>query len=236
VHGKKNLSKVSVVGLSRALEHDKEQAEYFENLVFFNQAEDLKTKSMFFDRLCEARCWNSSQKKIMLLQKDQYEYFSNWHHSAVRSLIGLYPVRERDTEWISEHVYPRITMLDAQRSIKLLLRLGLVEKSRNGMLKLTAQHITTGSELLDVAALNFYRDTAELARNAIDHLPRHVRNVSGVTVGISRTAYDQIVEEINDFRTRIVNIAGKDIDSDRVYQVSVHFFPLSKTNIRKRTI
>ena len=38
IHGHKNLSKTSVVKLSQALEHTRTQAEYFENLVFFNQA------------------------------------------------------------------------------------------------------------------------------------------------------------------------------------------------------
>jgi uncharacterized protein (TIGR02147 family) len=236
VHGRKNISKVTAMRLSRALGHSENEAQYFENLVFFNQAADLNTRNMFFERLSEAQCWNKNQKQAKRLRKDQYEYFSTWYHSAVRSLIDMFDVREHDTEWVSRHVYPNITRLDAQRSLKLLQRLGLVELDKKGVFRLTAKHITTGDELLDVAALNFYSDTARLAQHSIDSLPRHVRNVSGVTAGISRTAYEEIVDEINAFRKRIVNITARDKDSDRVYQVCIHFFPLSKTNIRKRKI
>ncbi|MBD3392018.1 MAG: TIGR02147 family protein [Chitinivibrionales bacterium] len=236
IHGRKNLSKVSVLKLAKALELSEREAQYFENLVFFNQAGDHKTRNMFFEKLCEVKLSKAQQRRAKLLREDQYEYFSTWYHSAVRSLVDMFTVREGDTEWISEHVYPKITMLQAQRSLKLLQRLGLIELDNKGIYCLTARHISTGNELLDVAALNFYRETADLAKNSIDHLPRHARNVSGVTVGISRKAYEEIVDEINAFRKRIVSITNRDEDSDRVYQLCIHMFPMSKTNIRKRNV
>jgi uncharacterized protein (TIGR02147 family) len=228
IHGTKNLSKQSVYKLSKALHHTKSESEYFENLVFFNQAIVREERNHFYENLVSVRSRNPKAVAKTKLTKDQYEYYSEWYHSAVRSIIGLIRF-SGDYQQISQAVYPAILPKLAKKSIALLIRLGLVRKGKNNVYKLSMDHITTGEEILDLAVLNFHRKATELAGAAIDMLPKDQRNITGVTLGTSKKAYDEICEAAREFRQRVIDIVDSDKEkADRVYRLNVHLFPMSE--------
>jgi len=227
-HGTKNLTKTSVMKLSAALGHSRHEAEYFENLVFFNQAQSLDEKEHFFKLMNSVKSKNGCAAKARRLRTDQYEYLSVWYHSVIRSLIGMFGFNG-DYEWLARNVYPPILKKQAKASVALLERLGLIEKQSNGTYRLTDEHITTGDEISSLAALHYHRDMTRLAGMAIDNVAKERRNITGLTLGISEAAYKRIVEETNAFRKQIVQIAGEDKASDRVYQMNFHLFPLTRS-------
>ncbi len=55
IKGKRNLTKNSIVKISHAIGHSRDEAEYFENLVFFNQAKTIIEKTHFYSRVVEIR-------------------------------------------------------------------------------------------------------------------------------------------------------------------------------------
>jgi uncharacterized protein (TIGR02147 family) len=55
IEGKRNLTKSSIVKVSRAIGHSRDEADYFEHLVFFNQAATIEEKTHFYSRLIEMR-------------------------------------------------------------------------------------------------------------------------------------------------------------------------------------
>jgi uncharacterized protein (TIGR02147 family) len=63
---------------------------------------------------------------------------------------------------------------------------------------------------------------------AIDRFPPSERDVSSLTIGISKKSYSLIKQEIQEFKNRIIRIVDDDEDSDQVYNVNVQLFPLSK--------
>ncbi len=227
MNGKKNLSKSSVFKLSQALKHSKSEAEYFENLVFFNQSNDLTQRNHYFSLMNSIRSRIEGAAHIQKVRLDQYEYYANWYHSAVRSLIDLYPFKG-NYKWLAQKVFPTITPKQARQSVKLLVRLGLIKKKTDGYFEVPDKHISTGNELLDLAALNFHRECTRLAAESIETLPKDNRNITGLTMGISQNAYLRICEEANDFRQRITDIVEADDGCDRVYQMNIHIFPFSK--------
>jgi hypothetical protein len=79
------------------------------------------------------------------------------------------------------------------------------------------------------------RQMGEFAVKAMD-LPLSERDMSGVTMGITHRAYEQIKKEIADFRRRIVAIASADDDTEQVYRLNVQLFPLSERLGKKREI
>jgi uncharacterized protein (TIGR02147 family) len=66
-----------------------------------------------------------------------------------------------------------------------------------------------------------------LAEDALDRFPIDERNISSVTMGISRPCYDVIVAELAAFKERIIAIVNNDDASSRVYQLNVQLYPLS---------
>ena len=78
------------------------------------------------------------------------------------------------------------------------------------------------------ALANFHVRCAELAKNAINVLSSHERDITGMTVGISQEGLEKIRKEISATRARIAEIATSDNHADRVYQINFHVFPMSE--------
>ena len=78
-----------------------------------------------------------------------------------------------------------------------------------------------------VAARDMQRQMGEFAVKALD-LPLSERDMSGLTMGLTRRAYEKIRKEIADFRRRIVAIASEDDETEQVYRLNLQLFPLSE--------
>ena len=230
IHGKRDLTKESLVKVSRVIGHVTAESEYFENLVFFNKANDFKTRNYFFEKLNNVKSVESTAVRALEIRKDQYEFYSKWYHSAIRSLIDMYPFKD-DYSWLEKNVYPPITPREAKKSVQLLEKLGLIER-QNDTYKLTSKSITTGNEVFSLAVHNFHKEVADLAKNAMESLPQDKRNVSGLTLGISEQTYNRLSEEIQQFRQKIIQIVEQDQNADRTYQLVFHLFPVTNTNIK----
>jgi uncharacterized protein (TIGR02147 family) len=227
LHGSKNLSKSSIIKLINAIGLKKREAEYFENLVFFNQAIELIERTYFCEKMNSVKLQDRSVTIVQQTRRDQYEFYSKWHHSAVRSLIDMYPFSD-DYKWLAKSVYPPITTKQARKSVELLVKLGFIEKQKDGRYKLTSRNITSGNEIISLAALNFHKEATRLVEHALDTVPKEKRNITGLTLGISGNMYQKICDEIKEFRARIVNIVQDDQDADQTYQLNFHLFPITR--------
>lgn len=233
IHGKRDLTKESLVKVSLAIGHSKAEAEYFENLVFFNKATELKDRNYFYEKLNGVKTTEKAAVEAQQTRKDQYNFYSQWYHCAIRSLIDMYPFKD-DYHWLAKNVFPPITPKQAKKSVELLEKLGLIQRQKNGTYTLTSKNITTGNEIVSLAVHNFHRESADLAKNALESLPLDKRNITGLTLGISEKTYFQISEEIQQFRSKIVRIAGQDEKADRTYQLNFHLFPITNTAIKAK--
>jgi hypothetical protein len=99
----------------------------------------------------------------------------------------------------------------------------------------TDRVVTTGPlGAAAVAIRGMHRQMGEFALEAIEGVPQDERHFSGITLGITRNAYHEIVEEIATFRKRIIEIATREKDTDEVYRLNVQFFPMTnKSEIKK---
>lgn len=228
INGRKNLSRASVVRMCEALGLSKSEAAYFENLVYFNQARNFTERNFYYEKLNAIAPATAEASNARKLRRDQYEFYSQWYHAVVRSLIDLFP-DEKDSTKLARMIHPAIKPRQAQKSVELLLRLGLIEKQKNGAYKVNSKILSTGNEVESLAVTHFHLECMELAAKALKELPGDRRNVSGLTLGISEKAYDKIREVIHSCQKAILDIAEKDIDSDRVYQLNFHLFPVSRT-------
>lgn len=231
IHGNKNLSKSSIIKISRAIGFKSNEAEYFENLVFFNQAIDLLERAYFCEKLKTVKSTDRAIAEVQKTRKDQYAFYSTWYHSAVRSLIDMYPFRD-DYAWLAGNLYPPITVKQAKRSVKLLEKLGLIEQQKDGIYRVCGRDITTGDEFTSLAVLDFHKEASGLVKHSLDTVPRDRRNITGLTLGISERTYHRICDEIKAFRIKIVNLAHRDHEADRAYQLNFHLFPITNTEIK----
>ena len=223
MNGQRNLSKSGIYMLSKALHLSEKESDYFETLVAFNQAPNPAEKEHFFSRLRTL----VPESRIDRLREDQFEYFSQWYHCVIRSLLPVMDFKD-DFEKIGKFLNPQITSGQAKKSVHLLLRLGLLNRHPDGTYGVSNIAISTGDEVKSVALTQFHKNMIDLGKRAVDICVSDRRDTSGVTMSLSEKGIKKIKTAASEFRKQCMNIAAQDSNEDGVYQVSVNFFPLSK--------
>lgn len=226
ISGTKNLGKSAGVKLAQALSLNVREADYFENLVSFNQAQTLEERNYFFNKLNAINSNRRNAASTRELRKEHHEFYSAWYMCVIRSLIDMHPF-SGDYEWLAAHVFPPIKPREAQRAVELLEKLEMIKRTATGNYTVTHKTITAGPEIVQLGLQNFQMQTTRLAEKAIQELPRNKRHISGLTMGISQQTYEAICTEICAFQDRLLSLAEQDAHANNVYQLNFHLFPVS---------
>lgn len=223
IEGRRNLTKGSLLKVVRALEMTGPEAEYFENLVFFNQARTLEEKNHFFDRLVSIQ----SQARSNAILPEHYEYFAQWWHPAVREAAVLRSWGD-DWESLGAFLRPAITPEQARDSIQLLLRLGFLRRKGKGYLQVEPVLRASGGPFPDLRLARFQVSMLQLAQQAFDRVPGTERSGAATVFGISEQTFHRFVKRSRQFRAQLQEMARVDEKADRVYLLSMNLVPLSR--------
>jgi len=222
VDGKRSLGRSLIVRFAEAMELRKKEADYFENMVYFSEAKTVDEKRTYFERMMSLR-----KLDAYLVQSSQFEFYSKWYYSAIRELIGLIRFKD-DYAVLARLLDPPIRPDQAEKAIKVLEGLKFIAKDEKGIYRQVQNHITTGPEVESLNVANYQISCMDLAREAIDrHEPAH-RDMSTLTLSLSRPAFEAMKEEIIAFRKKLLALEKQFPNADRVYQLNTHFFPLSR--------
>ena len=222
MQGKRNLNRSLCFRISGVFKHTRKEAAYFENMVNFIQAKNNKEKDLYFSRMMSLR----KNLKVDKIEEWQYEYYTNWYNPVIRELVTG-PGFKGDVNTLAKKLVPAITPTQAKRSIRLLLKLGLIKKKGKRYIQ-SSPFISTGPEVNSLAVVNFHRKMGELAIESLDRIPKNERNITSSTIYISQKVFDTIRNKIEDFRKEILELANLNIDDERVYQLNFQIFPVSK--------
>lgn len=226
MEGKRNLSEESTTMFSAALHLNKQEGEFFRNLVFYNQAKTLETKNHYYQRLLQSRKFS----QLKPIAKHQYEYCSEWYHPVVRELVTAKGF-DGTAVWLAERIVPTITPAQAQKSLELLLKLGFLAKDERGHYRQTSELVSTGAEVTSLALYNYHLSLIELTKTALEIVPAAERDVSAMVVGVTRGKISLLKKKIQEFRQEMLKLVSTDASSEEVLQISIQMFPL--TNIAK---
>lgn len=221
MQGKRNLSNSLCIKISEVFAHTQSEATYFEEMVNFLQAKTNKEKNLYFSRMIALR----KSFKIDTIEEWQYEYYSNWYNPAIRELItsGAF---DGDTKELARLLIPPITKNEVEKSINLLLKLGLIIKQGDSYIQ-SSPFITTGPEVQSLAVVNFHKKMGELAVESLERVPKEERNITASTIFITEDMFDTMRKKIDDFRKELLALASSDCKGERVYQVNFQVFPVS---------
>ena len=231
VNGKRRLSPSHVSGIAKAIKLSKSQLEYFEHLVAYTNAKSIPEKQRHFERMHSVKVSGNNAARLHLVRKEQYRYYSQWYHSVIRSLIDFSGFNG-DYEQLARQVSPPLTSAQAKKSVTLLENLGFIEKGDDGNYRIVDKTITSAPEVISLAIHNYHLQMLEVARKALNTQPRAQRNFTGVTLGISASAFQQVCKEIERFRNRLLELAGNDTHPDEeqgVYHLNLQLFSVSQT-------
>jgi uncharacterized protein (TIGR02147 family) len=231
IEGKRNLTKTSIEKISNAIGHSEEEGQYFENLVFFNQAKTIIEKTKYYSNIVECR----KHLDIKTIDKDQYDFYSKWHHSIVRELVTMLDFKG-DYALLGSSVMPPISAKKAQESVALLKRLGFIERDHNGLFRQTDDLIKVKPKAQDAFIIEkFQTEMLDMAIKAYDSLPRRDRMNASTTFRISEGTFELFKMKTREFRKELLEIAKLDSEPRRVFQFTFNLFPMSRGTNEKET-
>jgi uncharacterized protein (TIGR02147 family) len=222
IAGRRTLSAPATLRLARALELSKEEEEYLLHLVNFNQAGSLEVKNLHY-----AKMLSLSRITLNIISADQYEYFSKWYHAAIREMLYFTPFNG-DCKTLGRKLNPSIPAVQVKKAIALLEKLGMVAKDAKGYYHQTAQLISTDSLGASLHVANFQTETMKLAIESLDRHPQEARDISTLTATLSAESLVKVQAAVKTLRQCVMALAEQDQKVDRVIQLNIQMFPLSR--------
>lgn len=230
LQGKCHLALKTVRRVASACRLRGKEAEYFDYLVRYGRASAESEIRLYFEKLMSYR----ESRGIQRLESSQYAFFQKWYHSAIRALIATAPFTG-DYRTLARTLTPAITVREAKQSIALLSRLGLIEEGDDGVYRVTHTLITTGDKWRSAAIRTYQEETIRLAGEALGRHPKGIRDISTVTVAVSRKDFAAIRELAREFRRSVLQLKTDNTVADCVYQVNVQVFPLTSLGRQAET-
>jgi uncharacterized protein (TIGR02147 family) len=223
VESRRNLTALTIDKFITALKFNDKEGLFFRHLVLFNQAKSGQEKQEHYAVMVSMMHTVKEQRLTAL----QHEYYNHWFVPVVRELVTLYDYKE-DYKKLAAAVSPPISVREARFAVKLLKKLGMIEQLPGGAYRQTEAAIISDSSVARMAVRSFNREMLKKAEIALDNTPVEERQIYGVTVGVSKECYDVLAAEMAAFRDRVVAITNRDTCSNRVYQMHLQLFPLSR--------
>ncbi len=221
--GKTNVSAKVLPKLVRIFNMDDAQAEYFTALVQYEGAKKAVHKNYYREEIFRLRSMQATK-----VGAQHYEFYRQWYYSAVWAHIALCPF-DGDYGKLAKTLEPPITEAQARKAVGVLHKIGFIEKDSTGSYRRVHPTLTSGEKAAQLESLRvFHKQTIELAKRAVDSIPRENRTISTVTMGLSQEALAEIEECIARCRKVVLEAARRATAADRIYQLNIQLFPLSK--------
>ncbi len=221
LQGKTNISLEVVEGFSEALKLKKSEKDFFRLLVLHNQAKENDRRLELWKKLSSLQAVQTKR-----LSPNLYRFMEKWYHIAIRELIAIIRFRGDYAE-LGRLLEPSITAQEAESAIKMLLELGMIRKNAQGYYEKVDAILTVGNEAKGPLVEDFFLAMHKLGGEALQRFPRGQRNLSWLTLSISGERYLEIVEELRQFRRKLLQAAEADPDPEAVFQLNFEIFPLT---------
>jgi transcriptional regulator with XRE-family HTH domain len=142
-------------------------------------------------------------RKAHKLEIAHAAYYSDWYIPAIRELAASRDFRA-DSEWIADQL--RLKQADAL--------------------------LSTGPETRGLHIVAFHRAMTQRAIESIDLVPAKDRDISSLTLCLSRGSLRTFKERLQRVRRELLELSALESDPEQVVQINFQLFPLSRA--RKR--
>ena len=227
--GRFNLSEAAADRMARLMNLADYEREFFVEMVRFDHAKTDSEKRAAFSKMVSI----GEAHKAKVIDAESFRFFEDWKKPVLRELAPAMPGAKPLA--LAKACRPKVSAAEVTESLNFLIKANLLQKDEAGNYKKTDKVVTTGPmEFTPLAIRGLHHQMGEIALDAIEGVPQDERHFSGLTLGITRAAYEKIVKRIAEFRKEIIAIATEDSATDEVYRLNMQFFPMTNINGSKK--
>lgn len=222
MQGKHHVAERSIPHMCAYFKFSQRESNYFEMLVRYSKAKTASEIKLYFEQLMTLR-----ESRARPVEESQYAFYQKWYHSAVHALLSIYEFKGGFKK-LASLLTPPITTQQAQDSIRLLIRLGMIKRGKDGIYRPTDAFVTSGEKWRSAAIREFQKETIHLSEQALDLHPKETRDISTITVALSAKDLPDIRERIRQLRQSILTLDNEH-EPDTVYQVNIQVIPVARS-------
>lgn len=221
IRGRFNLTPKSIDKIAKAMDFEPLQKEYFQALVQYNQAHQVDERETAWEQILQIR----KQIEFTHITTREQAYFSKWYYPIVREL-AVNSNWKGDYMTLARMVTPQITTEEARDAVNNLLEWGLIRQV-DDRYEETSQMLDA-SEIPPIALRQIRREYIQHAIGAVESMPKQERFAAFTTLAMSESSYNYAVEVLEEARKKIIARAANDTNVERVYEMMLVAFPMSK--------
>jgi uncharacterized protein (TIGR02147 family) len=222
LNGERHLSPKAVNQAVVFLKLSEREQDYFRTLVAFGKAKKQSDIKRHFERLATMK-----QIQPFEITSGVAEFYRAWYHTAIAGLLSFGGFNG-DYEALAKQLVPSITAKQARESVALLKKLNIIAENADGRLRPVHDLMTTGDKWQASAIHEYQRETIRLAEHALDELPKGMRDISTVSFAVNKDDFNEICSLAKDFRSSVLRIARESEKADRLYQINIQIFPMTR--------
>jgi uncharacterized protein (TIGR02147 family) len=223
IKGSRNLTDNYCPNICAALSLKPDEDRYFKALVKFNNEKMPERKEEFLRQLLMIRHTRGEFR----LQDKKLKFFSKWYYPIVRELVVVLDFKD-DCNLLARNCVPRITAVQAHNAVRYLLANGFIGKDEYGKYFQTDPVITTGAEVNSIFLRKYHRHTLRQCADSLDSVKLNERDISSLTMSVSRKTFRDIKTEIQEFRKRLLAMAKQDANPELVCFTGFQLIPRSE--------
>lgn len=224
ISGRQALTERAAQKLARGFDLNKIETRRFMELILLEQVSDLNAKESLRQKILSERM----RAKRTTLAVHQFAYCANWYYPVIRELVGLSDFR-LDLAWIANRLSGEVSQAEVSKALQTLLALGLIRSEGDSLVQ-SEPSVTTDDQTPSSLMLSeFHKAMLRKAQEAQDLVAHTLREISGMTLTLDESDFESLRSELMEFRNQVFQKYGLAKPShDRVYQVNLQFFPLTK--------
>lgn len=157
------------------------------------------------------------------LSEDVFSQISDWYYLALLNVLTV-EGQPQGAGDLAKRLGLNVAVV--KRALKTFLRLGLIERNGERLVR-TSKPITTSKDVPSQAIKKYHHQMLDKAHEALDSVPTSERDYSASLLCLNASSLTKIKDMIEKSR-REIGKQGTRARQDRLYALTIQFFPLSK--------
>lgn len=225
INGRANLSVNNARKIAGALNLEKNQTNYFCDLVQLNSETDPETRELLVERIEKLYPKAKASTDLTL---EVFKQMSEWYHMAILEMPYLKNFTLNPTN-VAQAL--GISKPQAELALERLLKLGFFELDAKGNYQRCHPDLKVQSEIKNTAMRKYYTQMLEKIAVSLEKQTPKERLSGYINMPIDTKALPEIDVAIDNFFNEVIRISNRHKNKTKTYHLSLHFINLMKESL-----